>query len=65
MNTYKVTTKYQVLEVEAASFQQDGSGTRFYDDNNELIAAFYDGVVYSVFKVTTVAAEQTTQEELQ
>ena len=34
--------------IEAHRYVQDGSGTRFYDANDQQIASFYDGEITSV-----------------
>lgn len=49
MTTWTVTRHHGTpLQIEAARFITDGSGTRFFDEGGAMVAAFVDGQVASV-----------------
>lgn len=46
---FKVTDKNgRRATIEADRFEQDGSGTRFFDAEGNQIVSYYDGVIRSV-----------------
>lgn len=46
---YRITNKKnQTATLDADRYEIDGSGTRFYGENDEVIASFYDGEIISV-----------------
>lgn len=46
---YRLTNKLgQTAVLEAARYEQDGSGVRFYDASGAIIASFYDGEIRTV-----------------
>lgn len=52
---YKIVTrKNQTATIEAERYEQDGSGTRFYDADDEQVASFYDGEIRSVVPASVV-----------
>ena len=49
MKKFRLTNKNnQQATIEAASYTQDGSGTRFYDEDGNQITSFYDGEIRRV-----------------
>ena len=58
MTMWTVTPRHGApLQIEAARFTTDGSGTRFVDEDGEMIAAFSDGLVASVIPTEPPPAE--------
>lgn len=49
------------LLIEATRFETDGSGSRLYDSNDGIVAAFYDGQVASIFPADTLTEGGTTE----
>jgi hypothetical protein len=62
MKEYNVTLKNgSVVTVPAARFESDGSGARFFDEDDQLVASWADGqvagIVDSAFAATPPAEE--------
>lgn len=46
---YRITDRQnRTALIEADHYEQDGSGTRFYDADGKQIASFYDGEIRQV-----------------
>ena len=63
MPRYRVTTRNEEMTIPAARFERDGAGTRFYDGNDQPIAAFSDGTVSSVIDLALISDEPEGGEE--
>lgn len=63
MKTYKVYFRDgSFAEFDASRFENDGSGTRFYGDDGQLIASFYDGEVRRVLPKSASVQQPATEE---
>lgn len=58
MKTYKAHHRtLGVASIEAHRMERDGSGTRFFDENGDTVAAFGDGEITSVVDASIVFEE--------
>ena len=65
MNSYKVAhTTQGTATIQASRYVQDGAGTRFYGEDGELIASFYDGEIKSVTNASVVFIPVTEDPEI-
>lgn len=70
MPRYKITRKSDnaTAVIEAARYERDGAGDRFYDENENIVSAFSDGILSDVtpesveFTVPVVTDEEPTDE---